>query len=103
MHNHSLKRIYSANDRMLRHKILDKCFLMITFFSTKNLRSHREAATVANYLRQTKFLYAFFPMKSKSKVILDLKQFEKEIMSLGSMITETSREDKYQELNSFFT
>ena len=35
IYNPSLARSYSANDRILRHKILDECFFMDNLFSAK--------------------------------------------------------------------
>ena len=99
--NPKLAKNYTTNDRMLRYKRIKEKFFMDTFFATKKAgKSTRGHTCCQLFVTDKGFLYVV-PMKSKSEVILALKQFSKEIGAPDAIIADSANEQKSQDIKRF--
>jgi hypothetical protein len=99
--NPKLAKNYTTNDRMLRYKRINEKFFMDTFFATKKAgKSTRGHTCCQLFVTDKGFLYVV-PMKSKSEVILALKQFSKEIGAPDAIIADSANEQKSQDIKRF--
>lgn len=97
----TLSRNYGTNDRMLRYKRIKDYFFMDTFFAKKKGgKSSRGNTCCQLFVTDKGFVYVV-PMKSKSEVILALKQFAKEIGAPDAIIADMSGEQMSGEVRKF--
>ena len=101
MEKPSLERSYSVNDRIIRHKTLDDHFFVETFFSTKKAKKSSSGSVHYQLFVTEKGFINVAPMRSKSEAMLAMKQFAKDIEAREAVITDSTREEKYQEVKKF--
>jgi hypothetical protein len=74
---------------------------MDTFFATKKAGKSTKGHTCCQlFVTDKGFLYVV-PMKSKSEVLHDLKQFSKEVGAPEAIIADSSKEQKSQDVRRF--
>ena len=99
--NPTLSRNYGTNDRMLRYKRINDYFYMDTFFATKKAgKSSRGNKCSQLFVTDRGFIYVV-PMKSKSEVLLAVKQFAKEIGAPDALISDAAKEQTSHNLRKF--
>ena len=86
---------------MLRCKRLDNFLVIDTFFSNKKAnKSSRGNACCKFFVTNKGFVYVV-PIKSKSEVILAMKQFANDVGASESTSVDASNKEKYQEAKQF--
>ena len=92
---------YGTNDRMLRYRHIKEYFFMDTMFATrKGGKSIRGNICGQLFVSDCGFTY-FVPMRSKSDVLLAVKQFAKEIGVPDAIICDGAGEQKSNALRNF--
>ena len=96
-----LSKNYGTNDRMLRYKRIKEYFYMDTFFSTKKGgKSSHDNLCCQLFVTDKGFLYVV-PLKQKSKMMLAVKQFTKEIGAPDTIVCDMSMEQTSLEIKAF--
>ena len=97
----TLSRNYGTNDRMLRYKRIDTHFFMDTFFATSKVQKSKRGNTCCQLFVTDKGYVYVVPMKSKSEVLLAVKQFAKEIGAPDAIICDMSGEQTSKAVRQF--
>jgi hypothetical protein len=86
--NPTLSRRYGTNDRMLQYKRIKDFFFMDTFIATKKGgKSTRRYTCCQLFVADKGFVYVV-PMRSKSEVIQEMKQFAKELGAPDAIVAD---------------
>jgi hypothetical protein len=94
VHDSTLVRNFTTNDRMLRYRRIHEYFFMDTFFATKKgVKSSRGHTCCQLFVSDKAFVYVV-PMRHKSDVLQAVKQFAKEIGAPDVIISDSAREQK---------
>jgi hypothetical protein len=94
MHDPTLVRNFTTNDRMLRHKRIQGYFFMDTFFATKKGGKSSRGHTYCQLFVSDKGFVNVVPMRHKSDVIQAVKQFAKETGAPDAITSDSGREQK---------
>ena len=98
----SMKRNYSTNDRMLRHKRLDEYFYMDAFFATKSksMKSLRQNTCFQLFVTDKSYVYVC-PFEKESDVLLALKLFDKDVGVPETLVTDGAKAETSAEVKIF--
>ena len=96
-----LARNYGTNDRMLRYKHLDEYFFMDTLFATAKAGKSSRGNSCCQLFVTDKGFLDVIPLKSKSDVILALKEFAKRIGVPEAIICDASGEQSSHDIRRF--
>lgn len=94
VHDPTLVRNFTTNDRMLRYKRIHEYFFMDTFFATKRGGKSSRGHTCCQLFVSDKGFVYVVPMRQKSDVLQAVKQFAKEIGAPDAIISDSAREQK---------
>ena len=98
-----LSRNYSTNDRMLRYRRIQSHFFMDTFFADKKTTKSSRGNTCCQLFVTDKGFVYVVPMKSRSELLLAVKQFVKEIGAPETIVSDGAAEQRSHALRKFLT
>ena len=103
MDNTLLVRRHCRNVRILKRDGVDEHLFIDSFsLAKKNKKSSRDNAYCQIYILTEKWFACVVSIKSKSEVLLSIKQFGKKIGSPDAIISDNCREDKFKKDKKFF-